>query len=191
MARPIEFDRDSVLDKATNTFWKNGYFATSITDLVKATRLKPGSLYAAFDSKEGLLLATIDCYGQRSLDKVRRYLSEAKTPLEGIRFYLEQLATIDKRRCGCFMVNTILEVAPHNDKVRERVGLYLDQIEASFLQALKTAKKKGTLSEDKDPKSLAKYLMVTIWGIRVLQKLSPDKKTLRAMGKQYLQLLTN
>lgn len=29
-------------------FWERGYRATSIEDLVKATGVKPGSLYAAF-----------------------------------------------------------------------------------------------------------------------------------------------
>lgn len=192
MARPVEFDRDTVLDNATNTFWQNGYFATSIADLVEATRLKPGSLYAAFESKEGLLLATIDFYGQRSLNKVRHYLDEAKMPLEGIRNYLSQLATArkqDEHYCGCFLVNTVLEVAPHNEKVRERVSHYLDQIEDAFLKAFQAARREGALGKDKDPKSLAKYLMVTIWGIRVLQKISSDEKTLKAVKKQFFQLL--
>lgn len=192
MGRPIEFDRDSVLDNATNTFWQNGYFATSITNLVEATRLKPGSLYAAFESKEGLLLASIDYYGQRSLNTVRHNLDEAKTPLEGIRNYLSQLATTrkqDKYHCGCFLVNTALEVAPHSDKVRKRVNHYLDQIEDAFLKALQKARKEDGLNEEMDPKSLAKYLMVTIWGIRVLQKISPDEKPFKSVIKHFFQLI--
>ena len=43
-------------------FWEHGYAATSITQLVDATHLQPGSLYAAFDSKQGLFLAVLDHY---------------------------------------------------------------------------------------------------------------------------------
>jgi TetR/AcrR family transcriptional repressor of nem operon len=60
MARPAEFDRNDVLNKAMDVFWRTGYTATSVSDLVHATNLKPGSLYAAFNSKRGLFLEVID-----------------------------------------------------------------------------------------------------------------------------------
>ena len=66
MARPAQYDRDKILDKAMQTFWEHGYHATSISDLVEATRLQPGSLYAAFESKRGLFLAALDHYAGQS-----------------------------------------------------------------------------------------------------------------------------
>ena len=59
MARPAQYDRDKILDKAMQTFWEHGYCATSMATLVQTTDLKPGSLYAAFESKQGLFLATL------------------------------------------------------------------------------------------------------------------------------------
>ena len=194
MARPVEYDRNTVLENATDTFWENGYFATSMASLVESTQLNPGSLYAAFSSKEGLLLATIDHYGQRSVNRVKQILSEAASPIEGIRTYLEQLTTQDrarKIRRGCFMVNTALEVAPHNEAVRDKLNLYLSDIEACFARALLSARELGEMSKDKDPKTLAKFLMVNIWGIRVLQRISPNAKTLKAMAQTVCQTLAN
>ena len=81
MARPIEYDRDKVLDKAMQTFWEQGYCATSMSTLVETTDLKPGSLYAAFESKEGLFLATLDRYGARSAEKLRAHLDGRQDPL--------------------------------------------------------------------------------------------------------------
>lgn len=53
MAR-AQFDRDDVIGKSIKLFWKNGYSASSMQQVVKATGLKPGSIYLAFGNKEGL-----------------------------------------------------------------------------------------------------------------------------------------
>ena len=45
MGRPREFDEDEVLERALHTFWRPGYEATSVTDLMQATGLAKGSLY--------------------------------------------------------------------------------------------------------------------------------------------------
>ena len=60
MARPVEYNREEVVEKAMQTFWKKGYHATSMADLVEATGLNPGSIYAAFKSKENFFITTID-----------------------------------------------------------------------------------------------------------------------------------
>ncbi|KAG1663443.1 Sulfate adenylyltransferase subunit 2 [Nymphon striatum] len=70
MARTVEFDRNEVLENAMNTFWQNGYSMTSIPNLVKSTKLNPGSIYAAFKSKEGLFLETLEFYGKRSSEAI-------------------------------------------------------------------------------------------------------------------------
>ena len=62
MARPVSFDREQVLERATAVFWERGFCETSMSQLVDATRLQPGSLYAAFRSKEGLFLEALDHY---------------------------------------------------------------------------------------------------------------------------------
>ncbi len=59
MPRTPEYDRSHVVDQAMAVFWERGYGKTSICDLVAATGLKPGSLYAAFGSKKGIYLEVL------------------------------------------------------------------------------------------------------------------------------------
>ena len=108
MARPAQYDRDTILDKAMQTFWELGFCATSMTTLVETTDLKPGSLYAAFESKQGLFLATLDHYGARSAEKLRQHLDGAESPLEAIDSYFDRLAEdIETRRgkTSCFLAS--------------------------------------------------------------------------------------
>src|ERR1700751_4096237 len=63
MARPREFEPDDVLDSAMRQFWERDYRATSVDDLVRATGLKPSSLYSAFPGgKHALLMGSLDRY---------------------------------------------------------------------------------------------------------------------------------
>jgi TetR/AcrR family transcriptional regulator, transcriptional repressor for nem operon len=192
MARPAQFKREVVLQKAMETFWNQGFYATSMADLVSATNLKPGSLYAAFESKEDLFNAALDYYGQLSVSKVETFLAESDSPLQGIRAYFRQLAdeaANPKSKHSCFLVNTVLELSHHNKAVQKRVNGYLKAIEALFRGALKNAQTNGELSSDKDPDTLAAFLMSNIWGMRVLSGTTPTQAQARSVVKQILQVL--
>lgn len=192
MARPAQFEREEVLEKAMQAFWDHGYCATSMANLVEVTDLKPGSLYAAFQSKEDLFLATLDYYGQLSATKVGQILNEADSPLEGVRRYFRQLAkeaADPKAKRSCFLVNTVLELARQNKAVQKRVNRHLSTIEAMFRRALEAAHASGELSPDKDPKALAAFLMSNIWGLRVLSGTGPAPERTRAVVSQLLRLL--
>jgi len=192
MARPIEFTREEVLDKAMLAFWDHGYQGTSMADLVEATDLNPGSIYAAFQSKQGLFLAVLDHYAEQGVQRMRRSLAEAKSPLQGIRQYLRQLADDvagAKGRGSCLLINTVLELSRHNATVQERVNQHLKVVEDLFRQALKDAQACGELSPAKDPGELSAFLMTNIWGLRVLAGTAPSVSRTRAVVKQLMNCL--
>ncbi len=84
MARPAEFERETVLREAMDVFWRKGYNTTSIKDLVDATNIQPGSLYWAFGNKQKLFLAAVDCYRQ---DIQRLGENHAKSRLAAVTTY--------------------------------------------------------------------------------------------------------
>lgn len=170
MARPVSFDREEVLGRATRAFWERGYCATSVSDLVEATQLQPGSLYAAFESKQGLFLAVLDHYAQQTVGRLRQRLAEANDPLQGIEAFFNGLVAerADRRRRGCLLVNTVLEMGRNNTEVQGRVARHFGEIETALRTALERARDDGVLADGRSPAVLAKFLMTTIWGLRVL-----------------------
>ena len=184
MARPAEFDRSEVLDKAMNVFWRTGYSATSVTDLVDATKLKPGSLYGAFQSKRGLFLEVIDTYSVRSIERVTKAMSETSSPVKGIEKFFQRFCNElgkDEIGKGCLMVNTMLELATEDDEIRERISNYLGQVEQNFHDALIKAQEIGEIDKKKDAADLATYLMTCIWGLRVLSSKRPEPSKYQAV----------
>lgn len=59
MGRTREFDVHDAVGAAARTFTTFGYEGTSVERLVEATGVHRGSLYAAFGSKLGLMLAAL------------------------------------------------------------------------------------------------------------------------------------
>jgi TetR/AcrR family transcriptional repressor of nem operon len=191
MARNVEFNRNEVLENAMETFWRKGYSMTSIPNLVEATKLNPGSIYAAFNSKEGLFLETLNFYGQRSLNTLQQTIAEADSPLTGIKNFITALASrcTDDKPCGCLLVNTLLELSSHNPTIQAQANKQLKAIEAELYNALKEAQKTGELPKSADTKALSKYLMVNIWGLRVLAKTRPNMQDTKLVLEQILASL--
>lgn len=187
MARPAEFERDDILDKAMRAFWSQGFYATSMANLADLTELGPGSIYAAFQSKEGLFLEALDHYGERGVASIEHALSAFESPLDAIRAFFNKLASETakpKDERGCFLVNTVLELAHVNPTVQEKVNHHFANIEALFRKALEIAQTRGELAPDKDTASLAAFLMTNIWGLRVLEGTAPQGARAQA---DYLQ----
>lgn len=191
MARTIEFSRDDVLQNATELFWQKGYCMTSIPNLVEATKLNPGSIYAAFKSKEGLFIAALEHYGQCGVMQLQETLANADTPLKGVRTFMQNIAATvtDKNQRGCFLINTVLEMSSQYPKVQKEVEKQLNGIEVELQKALKSAHESGELSDNQIPEVLAKYLMVNIWGLRVLAKTNSDKSNVAPILDQVLASL--
>jgi len=192
MARPTEYDREEVLDQAMHAFWDKGYNATSMSELVEVTNLKPGSLYGAFSSKEELFLVVLDHYGQNSRESIQATLTGSKSPLDGIRNCFVKIAkeiSSPGGRHSCFLVNTVLELSRQNKNIQERVNLHLTATESLFREALEAAQDAGEISSEKNPKILASFLMCGVWGLRVLGETAPSPKRSRDVVNQMLSIL--
>ncbi|MEO0991141.1 MAG: helix-turn-helix domain-containing protein, partial [Pseudomonadota bacterium] len=91
MARPASYDREEVLKKAMELFWSKGFNATSIKDLEQVLDMRPGSIYAAFGSKEGLFNEALALYFENSGHEFQRAMDGAVTPLAGLAAYIRNL----------------------------------------------------------------------------------------------------
>lgn len=189
MARPAEFNRADVLEKAMQTFWLKGYTATSVTDLVKATGLKPGSLYGAFHSKRGLFMEVIDTYAAISLNRVEDCITGSQSPLDAVWRLFDSIGNTlcsDTDGKGCLLVNTLLELASEDEQVRQTITGYLAEVEALLSKQLAAAQQQQQIAADANPETIAKFLMTGIWGLRVLSSTRPAQDQYQQIIQQLL-----
>ncbi|MCL6414372.1 TetR/AcrR family transcriptional regulator [Aestuariirhabdus sp. Z084] len=189
MARPIEFDRDQVLDKAMACFWQSGYEATSISDLVEATQLKPGSLYAAFTNKQNLFLLTLERYAGQSLTRIEERFTQASDALSGIESFLGHMGqdcSNDREGRGCLLVNSLLEFASADPKVHQQIRVYLDRVEVLLRQQVQRAIDTGQLASGRSAAQRAAFLLTGIWGMRVMSARQPEPESYQCITEQLL-----
>ncbi|MEV5691769.1 TetR/AcrR family transcriptional regulator [Micromonospora globbae] len=192
MARTKEFDPDAALRAALDLFWERGYEATSMADLVEHLGVARASIYATFGNKRDLYLKALDRYGDLVDPGLLRELSQPGPALPAVRAVIERYAREagdDSGRRGCFIVNTAVEVAPHDPQAARRVAASWDHLETAITSALIRAQAQGELAPDKDPRALARFLLVLMQGIRVVGKVQAEPRRLRDAVTQALALL--
>ena len=80
LGRPREFDEDEALAKIMNVFWAKGFEGASMSDLVSATGLRKGSLYAAFGDKRAIYRKALALYDRTAIDRAVRLLAGPAAP---------------------------------------------------------------------------------------------------------------
>ncbi|MEU6771380.1 TetR family transcriptional regulator [Streptomyces sp. NPDC046759] len=193
MARSREFDPDAALQSALELFWRRGYEATSVADLVEHLGIGRASLYATFGSKHELYLKALDRYGQAQNPLLTRELSPPGPVLPAVRRlvrrFAAEAAADASREQGCLVTNTAVELAPHDAASAGRVRQSWDGLETLLHSALVRAQAQGELSRDRDPLALARMLLVLMQGLRVVGKAAADPARVRDAAEQALALL--
>ena len=192
MARPKEFDREVVLDKAMQTFWRYGYEGTSVQDLVENMGINRGSLYDTFGDKRSLFLAAIAHYDQTVVEQAIAHLEAPGASKQAIIDHFHNLvdrAVADSDRRGCLLTNTAVELCPHDADTAERITANLQRIQSAFKKALTRASEKGELSQKHDLSALASYFTCTLQGLRVFSKVNPDRELLQQVAEVALSVL--
>ncbi|RGD57857.1 TetR/AcrR family transcriptional regulator [Kitasatospora xanthocidica] len=191
MARTKEFDPDAALQAALELFWQRGYEATSMADLVERLGIARASLYATFGSKRELYLRALERYCEQSDSARLDDLSQPGPALPAVRALVRQYATAEEgeRRLGCFVTNTAVELAPHDPAASRRVEASFDRLETLLAAALARAAAQGELPAGRDPRALARMLVVLLQGIRVVGKTTDGAPLARDAAEQALALL--
>jgi TetR/AcrR family transcriptional repressor of nem operon len=181
MARTREFDTDAAVDAAMNLFWCRGFEATSIQDIVAATGVQRGSLYAAFGSKENLYLVALDQYRRQMSQPLIDALRAGRPLRPLLRDTLLSLVDAAVEADGgrsCLIVGAAVERLPVDAHVAGRVRATVSAIEDALADALTAAQQHGDLDPGQDPRALARFFVMTIQGLRVLGVIQPDRRAL-------------
>ncbi len=192
MARAKQFDIETVLDAAVGIFWKQGYNATSASDLVAALGVSRSSLYDTFGDKRNLYLQALHRYRKRVIGK-QLYLIETSSDLretiEAI-FYLFMEQDVDAfNPRGCMLVNAATEMAATDADVAAIIKGNQWDLQKGWEMAIKKAQYQGEVGASRNPVSIAAAIYNAMIGFRVALKTDQDKATLDGIMKETLRIL--
>lgn len=169
--RPRGFDREQALETAMQLFWRQGFEATSLSELTAAMGIAPPSLYAAFGSKEGLFREALHRYLQQFR---ARHAASLQAPGVSARAAFARLFdTIADGFAGCGQRNGCMLVAAEVSGVgaagplREEIAAHRRSIEAGFRARIERGQHEGDVPADCDAAGLAKFLATVVQGLSI------------------------
>jgi TetR/AcrR family transcriptional repressor of nem operon len=178
MARTKDFDENEVLGKAIDIFWRKGYNATSMQDLVDGLGISRSSLYDTYGDKHTLFIKALESYQNEASGKVCAIINgtwPAKETIKKLLEFITRELLNDEEHKGCFMVNAEVEVAPHDPEVSQLVCTNDQQVEDAFYLVIKKGQENGEINSRQDARALARFTFNTVKGLRVTAKSTRDK----------------
>jgi AcrR family transcriptional regulator len=182
--RPRSFDRDAALERAVQVFWRQGYEATSISDLTRAMRINPPSLYAAFGDKEHLYLEALERYQQDRRKEVGPLLEQAPTArqaIEGLLLEAARLYSQSGAPRGCMLMLSGASCADKSMqlKIAERRSVLKNALKARIERGVR----EGELARGTDAGALADFYTTVFKGMALQARDGASRRTLLAAAE--------
>ena len=188
-----QFNTDDALMKAMEAFWARGYEATSVQDLVDCMGVNRGSLYATFGDKHSIFVEALRRYDAIHREAWIAGLAKSTSPRKAIiGAFEEAIAAAVERgsRDGCLLVNTALELSPHDEEVAEIVSHGLAEMEGFFREMIEEGQRQGEIDQSVHSVDTARSLLSLFIGLRVLSRSRPEAELLRSIAKHADALVT-
>jgi AcrR family transcriptional regulator len=184
--------RQRILAKAEELFYRQGYQATGINQIIAESKVAKATFYAHFPSKDDLCLAYLEEASRRELSVFEAELAKKTDCLERFLMLIRSLEPwlIETHIRGCTFLNMVPEVpdpkSPLRQKGREvyrRYGAILERLAKELIAS--DRKKYGHLQ----PAKLASDYMTIFAGAIALAEIHHDVAPVRAAVKQAQELV--
>ncbi|MDF2066678.1 TetR/AcrR family transcriptional regulator [Bacillus sp. Cr_A10] len=192
MGRTREFDEEKVLDAAMQLFWEKGYEATSLSDLTSRMGIQRPSIYSAFGGKKELFEAALRKYTMSHASEIRNRLQNFPSVKEAFHTFFEEVVAEEYTESlsrGCFCINTMVELAPHDEKFEILTREHQMYLSIIFQETIERGIQSGELETDGNAKALAQALIVSLIGLTVIMKSRPKRSFVDNAIKEILTLL--
>ena len=158
--------RRRLVDAARELFWRKGFHACSVAEILESAGVNSGSLYHFFPAKQDLLIAVLEWYaanlGPEILDPARNLTSD---PVEQVFAILEgyrQALLATDLTFGCPIGNLALEFREPDPAVRELLARNFTQWCEGIEECLRAASHR--FPDDLNLEELSGFVLSTMEG---------------------------
>jgi TetR/AcrR family transcriptional repressor of nem operon len=209
MGRHALVDRDTALERIMRRFWLTGYAATSLDDLLDGSGMHRGSFYRTFGDKRRAFDAALERYIEliatedirpnvegraSSTRRLIRLLHARLDTVLGVSSTAQEARRFDEpdpsgsgaadARPGCLVVNTALELAPHEAATRVLVGESFAAVRDVIAVLVQCAVDEGNADPRLDVALASERLSALLLGATVLAGAGGERRRLRRLLEQ-------
>lgn len=169
MARTLEFDYHTTLERATRLFWKSGYAGTSLRDLLKEMGIGESSFYNTLKSKKRAYLECLKHYNETVDRKRSKEFIEAPTAALGVRALfkdiLDSLDNPDTPSFICMMAGSLTHEVLDEAELREYIEGRISTLQDKMIARMNADKRDGLLSAGFEPQVVVPVVSTYMQGL--------------------------
>ncbi|WP_074406464.1 MULTISPECIES: TetR/AcrR family transcriptional regulator [Aquimarina] len=192
MPKVETFNRNTVLQKATEVFHKKGYNGTSMQDLVDATDLNRSSIYNSFGSKLNMFLEVLSHYQSTYGNSFSQKLAQSYNASEAIEaifdLYIHEIIN-DNDRKGCLVINCKSEMTNQEPLIKSFMEKNQDRMIAMLEDIVTKGQMEKIFNQHQTAGQYALYLFSSIQGLRMTGILNKNENDLRNLTRTVLKVL--
>jgi len=186
-----EQTRLEILQTALRLFALNGYFATSMNDILEAVSLSKGAFYHHFKSKKDLALAVLE---QLQRDYQQEFIEPVRAAEPGRRVG-EMLRLIVERNqsgewFGCLLLSRLVsEMTQQETELAEQIVEIVKGLIEFWREIISEDQTAGTIAADIDPEAWAETIFAAMGGAITARELAQEVIHLEQIAEQLNMLL--
>lgn len=194
MPRMTKYDRQVALERAMTLFWARGYTAASMKLIENALDMRPGSLYAAFGSKDGLFAEALELYLRNMFSELDDHLAEYSSIIEGLEEFVLKVGSSPDEDSqapakACMLVKTLLELNDAQTPAQSQINDIFARIEARFAAIIEEARSRGETRPDLDCGRMARLFQAQMMGLRSFAQRQVPPEHVQALAEDVMEFL--
>ena len=190
--RPVLHSDRELIEKAQEVFWRKGYTATSLGDLLQITGAGSGSFYNTFKGGKKEVFRKALLQRKEAFNQFKNELSASESPLDLIKDFFRSIAQADDEAHlkGCIIANSVVEMTHIDNELELEAVNILKEVEQMFADAIKKAQEAGKIANQTNPQILGRYL-ITFWcGLNTLRRMYPEREELLRQIEMQLAIIS-
>lgn len=171
--RPKSFNDNDALERAMRVFWKSGYDATSLDDLLRAMEIPRQSLYRVFGDKHSLFLSALELYGNRmaaAITQIRQSNGPATEKVDAL-FKLWSEGVKSPESNGCMMQNTCGQSVMKEKEVVALLSGHQQLMTEALEKIIEQGKLEGNINISIDTIAVTRTIISSINGLFGLSRI--------------------
>ena len=176
--RNAEATKTIIINESANLFNTQGYKATSISDITKATGLTKGAIYRHFENKGDLEKHALQRLSQIMFGEIRNSIKDAKTfteKFEAIFSFFENYMNTPLYKGGCPVMNAAVEADDTNPALRKQASEMLKKLQHSVEILIENGIKNKQVKADTDVQFYSTIFIATLEGGIMMSRLDRNR----------------
>lgn len=187
-----EETRNKIIQAASDEIYRNGFQATTISEIIELADVSKGCFYHHFPTKQVLGYTVLEeCFLKNALERWQPALDQEDALSAIIKMFSAMVASVDAEqiKLGCPINNLAQEMSPVDEGFRKRIQTIYQTWQQEMTTSLMKCQKQGFMTKNACAEDVAMLIIAAFQGATGVAKNSQEPKVFANYTRGLIQYL--